>query len=100
MQIAITGRRTTVSSYVRSLIASKLSRVFRHLSDAGLSAAVIVSREKLEHIVEVTIHARGDHFLHAVGGGPTWQFASTMAAERLDQQAGRLKGKWKDRRRR
>jgi ribosome-associated translation inhibitor RaiA len=48
----------------------------------------------------VTVHARGEHFLHAVGHGPTWQFASTLVAERLDQQAARLKGKWKDRRRR
>ena len=62
-------------------------RVFRHLSDAGLSASVVVSRAKLEKLVEVTVHARGEHFLHAVGSGPTWQFASTMVAERLDQQA-------------
>ena len=100
MHIEITGRRMTVSNYLRSLITTKLARVVRHLSDAGLSAAVIVSREKLDHVVEVTIHARGEHFLHAVGGGPTWQFASTMAAERLNQQASKLKGKWKDRRRR
>jgi hypothetical protein len=49
----------------RSLINTKLSRVSRHLSDAG----------------------------------PTWPFASTPAAERLDHQASTLKGKWKDRRR-
>jgi ribosomal subunit interface protein len=100
MDIEITGRRVAVSGYLRSLINTKLSRVSRHLSDAGLSAAVIVSRAKLEKVVEVSVHARGEQYLHAVGGGPTWQFASTMAAERLDQQASKLKGKWKDRRRR
>lgn len=89
-----------VSGYLRALVNTKLARVFRHLSDAGLSAAVVVSREKLEKVVEVTLHARGEHFLHAVGNGPTWQFASTMAAERLDHQAAKLKGKWKGRRRR
>jgi ribosome-associated translation inhibitor RaiA len=77
-----------------------MGRVFRHLSDAGLSTSVVVSRAKLDKLVEVTVHARGEHFLHAVGNGPTWQFASTMVAERLDHQAARLKGKWKDRRRR
>jgi ribosome-associated translation inhibitor RaiA len=89
-----------VSGYLRSLITTKLSRVSRHLSDAGLTAAVVVWRAKLEKVVEVSVHVRGDQHLHAVGGGPTWQFASTMAAERLDQQTSRLKGKWKDRRRR
>ena len=100
MDIEITGRRVAVSGYLRSLIHTKLSRVSRHLSDAGLSAAVVVSRAKLEKVVEVSVHARGERYLHAMGGGPTWQFASTMAAERLDQQASKLKGKWKDRRRR
>ena len=100
MHIEITGRRMAVSSYLRSLLTTKMSRVFRHLSYAGLSATIVVSRAKLEKLVEVTIHARGENFLHAVGNGPTWQFASTMVAERLDQQATRLKGKWKDRRRR
>lgn len=100
MQIEITGRRMAVSGYLRALVTKKLARVFRHLSDAGLSASVIVFREKLEKVVEVTIHARGEHFLHAVGRGPTWQFAATIVAERLDHQASTLKGKWKDRRRR
>ena len=87
MQIEITGHRMAVSSYLRTLVTTKMTRVFRHLSSAGLSATVVVSREKQQKLVEVTVHARGEHFLHAVGNGPTWQFASTMVAERLDQQA-------------
>jgi ribosomal subunit interface protein len=100
MQIEITGHRMAVSSYLKSLVATKMARVFRHLSHAGLSATVVVSREKLDKLVEVTVHARGENFLHAVGNGPSWKFASTMVAERLDHQASKLKGKWKDRRRR
>jgi len=100
MHIEITGRRVAVSTYLRSLVTQKLARVFRHLSDAGLSAAVVVSNEKLDKVVEVTVHARGEHFLHAVGDGATWQSASTAVAEKLDRQGRTLKGKWKDRRRR
>jgi ribosomal subunit interface protein len=100
MQIEITGHRMAVSSYLKSLVATKMARVFRHLSHAGLSATVVVSREKLDKLVEVTVHARGENFLHAVGNGPSWKFASTMVVERLDHQASKLKGKWKDRRRR
>jgi ribosomal subunit interface protein len=100
MEIEITGRQIAVSGYLRSLVNTKLSRVSRHLSDAGLSAAVVVSRTRLEKVVDVSVHARGEQYLHAVGSGPTWQVASTMAAERLDHQASTLKGKWKDRRRR
>ena len=47
MQIEITGHRMAVSNYLRSLVTTKMSRVFRHLSHAGLSATVVVSREKL-----------------------------------------------------
>jgi ribosomal subunit interface protein len=100
MHIEITGRRVAVSGYLKTLIVKKLQPVFRHLSDAGLSASVVIWREKLEKVVEVTVHARGEHFLHAMGTGPTWQFASTTVVERLDQQTAKLKGKWKDRRRR
>lgn len=100
MQTEIKGRRMVPSSYLRTLITSKMARVFRHLSDAGLSASAVVWREKLEKVVEVTVHARGEHFLHASGTGDTWQAATTLAVEKLDQQASRLKGKWKGRRRR
>lgn len=100
MQIEIKGRRMVPSSYLRTLITSKIARVFRHLSDAGLSASAVVWREKLEKVVEVTVHARSEHFLHASGTGDTWQAATTLAVEKLDQQASRLKGKWKGRRRR
>jgi ribosomal subunit interface protein len=96
----ITGRRVVVSGYLKALITKKLARVARHLSDAGLSASVVVWREKLERVVEITIHARGERFLHAVGAGGTWQSASTTAVEKLDHQASTLKGKWKGRRRR
>lgn len=100
MQVEIKGRRLIVSGYLRNLITSKLARVFRHLSDAGLSASAVCSREKLAKVVDITVHARGEHFLHAEGAGETWQAATTMAVEKLDQQAVRLKGKWKGRRRR
>ena len=52
MQIAISGRRMAVSSYLRSLVNAKMARVFRHLSDAGLSANVVVSRRKLDKLVD------------------------------------------------
>ncbi len=100
MAISITGRRITPSGYLKTLISRKLQRVFRRLGDAGLSATVVVSREKLEKVVDISLHARGDRILHASGSGDTWQLASTIAVEKLERQADTLKGKWKDRRRR
>lgn len=100
MRIELTGRHVTVSPGLRSLVNRKLARVVRRLDSAGLSATVLVSRQRQDHVVEVTLHARGEHFLHAVGKAETWAVATDTAVERLERQAERLKTKWGARRRR
>ena len=77
MRVELTGRHVDISPGLRTLVTRKFAKVERLLSGAGLSATVVVTKEKLKHVVEVTLHARGEHFLHAVAKEGTWPTALT-----------------------
>jgi putative sigma-54 modulation protein len=47
----------------------------------------------------MTLHARGDHFLHAEAMGRDLPVALGAAAEKLEHQAQKLKSKWTERKR-
>jgi hypothetical protein len=47
----------------------------------------------------VTLHARGEKFLHGVGQATVWETALTRACDKLAQQAQKVKGKWVERKR-
>lgn len=70
------------------------------MNDAGVSAAVVVTKEKIRNVVEVTLHARGEQFLHAVAKAATWETAMTNAVAKVLHQAEKVKGKWQERKRR
>lgn len=100
MRVELTGRHVVISPGLRNLVTRKLTKIDRQLSNAGLSATVIVTKEKLKHVVEVTLHARGEHFLHAVAKAETWATALTTVVDKVLHQAEKLKGKWLERKRR
>lgn len=100
MRLELTGRHVTISPGLRSLVDQKLARVLRQVNDSGISAAVIVTKEKFQKVVEASLHLRGERFLHAVARAETWEFAVNQAVEKLEQQTRKLKGKWETRKRR
>jgi putative sigma-54 modulation protein len=100
MRLELTGRHVTVSPGLRSLVNQKLARVLRQVNDSGISASVIVAREKFLKVVETSLHARGERFLHAVARADSWELAVNQAIEKLEQQARKMKGKWQVRKRR
>lgn len=100
MRLELTGRKVTISPGLRALVDDKLARVLRQVNDSGISAAVIVTKEKFLKVVDVALHARGERFLHAVARADTWELAVNAAAEKLEQQARKMKGKWKTKTRR
>jgi putative sigma-54 modulation protein len=99
MRIDITGRHVEVTPPLRQLIDRRLARLGRLLNDNALSALVILTKEKYRHRTEIVLHARGDHTLRGVGEGNAWQLSLRQAAERIEQQAQKLKGKWTGRKR-
>ena len=100
MRIELTGRHVVISPGLRNLIDRKLAKVERVLNDAGVSAAVVVSKEKVNNIVEINLHARGEHFLNAIGKGDTWSRAMIAAVDKVMHQTESVKGKWQERKRR
>jgi len=53
-----------------------------------------VTREKSRTHVDITLHARGDHFFHAAATGRDLPAALGAATEKIEHQAQKLKSKW------
>ena len=99
MRIDITGRHVEITPALRQLIEKRLAKLDRLLNDSALSTTVIVTKEKYRHRTELVVHARGDHMLSAVGEGNAWPLSIRQAAEKVEQQASKLKSKWTERKR-
>ncbi|MBI3264939.1 MAG: ribosome-associated translation inhibitor RaiA [Acidobacteria bacterium] len=99
MRFLLTGRHVEVTPAVRRLVDTKLAKLGRMLNDSLVSAQVVVWRERYRHIVEISVHARGDHILHGLGDTAAWDTSLTEAVEKISHQAKKLKGKWQERKR-
>ena len=51
-------------------------------------------------LAEITLHARGEKFLHGVGSSEAWETSLTQAIDKIAQQAQKVKGKWQAKKRR
>jgi putative sigma-54 modulation protein len=100
MRLELTGRHLDITPPLRTLIERRLHKIERMLRDSALSAQVVCSIEKYRHVVEMTIHARGDHMLHGLGQGTTWPLAIKEAGAKIEKQARKVKTKWTTRKRR
>src|SRR5262245_39142557 len=100
MRLDITGRHVDITPPIRQLIDRRLARLGRLLNDSVVSAQVILTKEKYRHRTEIIIHARGDHMMRGLGEGNAWNLSLRQAAEKIEQQAQKLKGKWAERKRR
>ena len=100
MRLELTGRHIRITPGLRQLVEEALGKLDRVLHDRAVSLQAVVSQEKHRHRVEMTLHARGEHFFHGAGNGKDWEAALNQAVDKVEQQARRLKGKWTEGRRR
>jgi putative sigma-54 modulation protein len=100
MRLELTGRHVDITPAIRRLVGVKLAKLERLLNDSAVSAQIVLSREKNRFRFEVTLHARGEKFLHGVGQLGTWESSLTQAIDKIEQQAQKVKGKWQERKRR
>jgi len=100
MRLELTGRQFSITPAVRKVVSKELAPTLRLLNDNAVSAQVVLTREKAQHRAEVTLHARGEHFLHGAGTGRGVSEAMNAAMAKIDRQAEKLKGKWEARKRR
>lgn len=99
MRLELTGRHIDITPGLRRLVDARLAKLERILSDRAISAQIVFTLEKNRHRADVTLHARGEKFLHGVGAAANWQAALTGAIGKLSHQAEKVKGKWHDRKR-
>jgi putative sigma-54 modulation protein len=100
MRLELTGRHVDITPSLRRLLDSKLSKLERVLNHRAVSAQAVLTREKHRHRADITLHAKGEKFLHGVGDAANWEASLTQAFAKLAQQAKRLKGKFQERKRR
>lgn len=100
MRLELTGRHVEITPALRRLVEGKLSKLERVLNDRAVSAHAVLTREKHRHRTDVTLHARGEKFLHGVGDTGSWTTSISQAMDKISQQFKRVKGKWELRGRR
>src|SRR5881397_1315358 len=100
MRLELTGRHVDITPTLRRLVDTKLAKLERLLNDSAVSAQAVLTREKHRHRADITLHARGEKFLHGVGDATSWEASLTQAFGKIAQQAQRVKGKWQQRKRR
>jgi putative sigma-54 modulation protein len=100
MRLELTGRHVDITPTLRRLVDTKLAKLERMLNDSVVSAQAVLTREKHRHRTDITLHARGEKFLHGVGDSGSWEASVSAAIEKITQQAHKVKGKWQERKRR
>jgi putative sigma-54 modulation protein len=99
MKLILTGRHMEVSGAARQQVESKLKRLERLLNDSAISAQCVLWQQRGRVVCELTVHARQDNMLHGIGQHAQLARAVSLAADKVAQQAQRLKDRWKTRRR-
>ena len=100
MRLELTGRHVDITPALRRLVDTKLARLERLLNDSAVSAQAVLTVEKRRRRADITVHARGEKFLHGVGSSASWEVSVCEAIDKIAQQAQRVKGKWQERKRR
>ena len=100
MRLELTGRHVRITPGIKRLVDEALDKRDRLLHERAVSLQVVLYLEKYRHRVEMTLHARGEHFFHGTGSGTGWEMAVNQALGKINQQARKLKGKWDDGKRR
>jgi ribosomal subunit interface protein len=95
MRLELTGRHVDITPMLRRAVDAKLARITRMLNDDAVSAQVVLTRERRERRTDVTLHARGEKFLHGVGASGTWEASVSRAIGKIAHQAQKIKGKWR-----
>ncbi len=99
MRLELTGRHVTITPAIRRMVEDRLAPTLRMLNESAVSSQVVLTKEKARVHAEITLHARGEHFLHSEASGRDLQTALASAVDKIDRQAQRLKSKWSKRKR-
>ena len=99
MRFELTSRHLDITPALRRLVNTKLAKLERLLNDSAVSARAVVTQEKYRLKADITLHARGEKFLHGVGSSAAWETSVDQAIDKIAQQALKVKGKYQERKR-
>ncbi len=100
MRVELTGHQLEITPTLRRLVTSRIAKLERLMDDVAVSALVVLFSERTGARVEMSLHARGERFLHSTGVGDDLRIAVGDAVDKLLQQGKTVKGKWHERQRR
>jgi putative sigma-54 modulation protein len=98
MRLELRGHHVDVTPGLRRIVEEKLSKLERLLHDRAVSAQAILTVEKRRHVADITLHARGERFLHGLGDSGSWETSLAQAVAKICHQAHKLKTKQKEKR--
>jgi putative sigma-54 modulation protein len=98
MRLELRGHHVDVTPGLRRFVEEKLSKLERLLNDRAVSAQAILTVEKRRHVADVTLHARGEKFLHGLGDSGNWETSLTQAIAKISHQVQKLKTRQKEKR--
>ena len=98
MRLELRGHHVDVTPGLRRFVEEKLSKLERLLNGRAVSAQAILTVEKRRHVADITLHARGERFLHGLGDSGNWEAALTQAIAKISHQAQKLKTRQKEKR--
>jgi putative sigma-54 modulation protein len=96
MRLELRGHHVNVTPGLRRFVEAKLSKLERLLSNRALSAQAVLTLEKRRHVADVTLHARGERFLHGLGDSGSWETSLAQAISKISRQAQKLKTQRKE----
>jgi putative sigma-54 modulation protein len=100
MRLELTGRQVDITPTLRKKVEKKLAKLDRLLTGGIVSVQAVLTQEKYLRRSEITVHTRGEQFLHAIAATADWETSINDCVEKITQQLQKLKGRWQERKRR
>jgi putative sigma-54 modulation protein len=96
MRLELRGHHVDITPALKRLVGAKLAKIEQLLNDRAVSVKAILTLEKHRHRANITLHARGEKFLHGEAETDKWETAVGEAVEEIWQQAQKVKNKRHD----
>jgi len=84
MRLELRGHHVDITPALRRLVGAKLAKIEQLLNDRAVSVKAILTIEKHRHRANITLHARGEKFLHGEAETDKWETAVAKAWNDLE----------------
>jgi ribosome hibernation promoting factor len=97
MRLELRGHHVDITPALRRLVSAKVGKIEQLLNNGAVSVKAILTVEKHRHRANITLHARGERFLHGEAETDKWETSVGDAVEQIAKQAKKVKNKRQDR---